>query len=144
MSYFKGYHDEYMSFLHAQRVVNEIVEEYLVLFQKTQPHSPSYNDVRTQGVNMIEEYAIEVERTNLKQRIADAERVLDLKKKLLDLKEDELRKSWDIVDIVYAAKWIDCKKPREIIRDLDLAGKDYSESRIYEVIRLIKSELGVV
>lgn len=142
MRYYKEHRKEYLSYMHAQEVVNEIAEEYLLLFQRTQPHSPSYNDVRMQGVNVIEEYAIEVERTNLRQRIADAEKVLELKKKLLDLKEADLRKSHDIFDIVYAAKWIDCKKPREIIRELDFAGMDYSESRIYEITKRIKAEIG--
>lgn len=142
MRYYKEHRKEYLEYLQAQDVLNDVVNEYLVVFQKTQPHSPCYSGIQFSGIhNKVEDYVIEVESRHLKQRAEDAEKTLHLKKELLDLKEEELRKSRDIYDLLYTAKWIDNKRVKDIIRDLDLKGIYYSTSQIYEIIKRIKKEI---
>ena len=142
MKYYREHRKEYIEFLQAQSILNGVIDDYLQAFQKTQPHSPCYKDIQISGgYNKVEEYIIEVERRDLKRRAEDAERALHLKKELLDLKEAELRKSRDIYDLLYAAKWIDHKKTADIIRDLDFKGIYYSTSQIYEIIKRIRSEI---
>lgn len=142
MRYYKEHRKEYNEYLNAQAILNDVINDYLVAFQKTQPHSPCYSGIKQSGfVNKAEEYIIEVESHNLKRRAEDAERALHLKKELLDLKEAEVRKSRDIYDLLYVAKWIDCMKTKDIIRDLDFKGIYYSTSQIYEIIKRIRNEI---
>ena len=144
MKYYKEHRKAYIDFLNAQNVVNDVVEEYLLAFQKTQPHSPSYSDTGTpigNRVNKTEEYIIEVEHKDLKRRAEDATILLNLKQKLLDIKEVELRKSCNVYDAVYVAKWVDHKKTKDIVRDLDFKGLGYSTSQVYEIIKRIGNEI---
>lgn len=142
MRYYKEHRKAYIDFLNTQSIVNDIVDQYLLAFQRTQPHSPSYSGVQYSGVyNRTEEYIIEVEHGDLKRRAEDAAMLLDLKQKILSIKEAELRKSHDIYDAVYTAKWIDHKKPKDMIRDLDFKGFDYSEGHVYEIIKRISKEI---
>lgn len=134
--------NEYNEFLEAQAVLNGVIEDYLVVFQKTQPHSPCYNGIKNYNrTNRTEEFIIEVERKGLKHRAEEAERVLKLKGELLDIKEAELRKSCDIYDLLYTAKWVDHKKTSDIIRELDFMGIYYSTSQIYEILKRIRNEI---
>lgn len=133
---------EYAEYLRSKEILSEVIDEYSIAFQKTQPHSPAYSDIQMNGyVNRTEEYVIEVERKNLKHRAEFAEKLLGAKKFLLDLKESELRKSMDVYDMVYVAKWIDHKKTKDVIRDLDSKGICYSTSQIYAIIKNIKREV---
>lgn len=142
MKYYKEHRKAYIEFLNAQRIVNDVADEYLAAFQRTQPHSPSYSGVQYSGfVNKTEDYIIEVESKHLKKRAEDAERVLHLKKELLDLKEGELRKSKDVYDLIYAGKYVDHKKVSEIIRDLDFKGICYSTGHVYEILKRIGKEI---
>lgn len=143
MKYYLEHRKAYIEFLQAQAVVNDVVNDYLVAFQKTQPHSPVFTDAGTNSnrVNKTEEYIIEVEHKDLKRRAEDATMLLDLKQKLVDIKEAEARKSCNVYDAVYVAKWIDHKKTKEIIRTLDFKGCSYSSSQVYEIIKLISHEI---
>ena len=91
--------------------------------------------------NSIEDYVIEVEEKRLYQRMRDAGVIIGGKKELADLAEIELRKSKDIYDLVYTAKFVDGKRTKEIYRELDLMGKNYSTSQIYDIIRRIKAQI---
>lgn len=139
---YKEHRKEYVEYQQAQAVLNGIIEEYMQALQRVQPHSPCLSDATTGSrINRTEEYIIEVERKDLKRRAEDAERVLHLKRELLDLKEAELRKSKNVYDCLYAGKWIDHKKVSEIQRELDLKGICYSTSQVYEILKRIRTEI---
>lgn len=139
---YKEHRKEYNEYVQAQAILNNVIDEYIKAFQKTQPHSPCYSGIQMNGhVNRVEEYVIEVENRDLKRRAEDAERVLYLKRELLDLKEAELRKSHNIYDLLYLGKWVDHKKVSEIIRELDFKGICYSTTQVYEIIKRIKAEI---
>lgn len=142
MRYYKEHRKEYNEYIQAQNALRGVIDEYLEAFQRTQPHSPCYTGVQYSGhINRVEEYIIEVEAKHLRQRAEDAERVLHLKKELLDLKEEELRNSKDVYDLIYAGRYIDHKKVSEIIRELDFKGICYSTGHVYEILNRIKAEI---
>lgn len=144
MIYYKEHRKQYIEYLQKKAMCDEIIDEYSVAFQKTQPHSPSYSGVQYSGiVNRVEEYVIEIERKNLKRRAESAKKVLDAKRYLLDLKEAELRKSFDIYDVLYVAKWIDHKSTKDIIHEIGRMGICYSTSQIYAILKQMKCEIGL-
>lgn len=132
----------YCEYLQAQSDLKEVTDEYEVVFQRTQPKGNYSERVSGTPKNKTEEYVIEVERRHLKRRIEDAKEIVETKKFLLDLAEEDLRKSHDIYDLIYTKRWIDHKKPKDIYRELDLMGISYSRSHIYEIIKRIKLTTG--
>lgn len=133
----------FSEYLQAQDTLNKILDEWILAFQKTQPKATTYGDKVQSSVttNSIEDYVIEVEEKHLYRRIHDAGLIITAKKELADLAEIEVRKSKSVWDIIYAAKWIDGKRPKDIYRELDLMGMNYSTSQIYEIIRRIKAQI---
>ena len=133
----------FSEYLQAQDALNKILDEWILAFQKTQPKATTYGDKVQSSIpsNSIEDYVIEVEEKHLYQRIHDAGVIISAKKELADLAEIEVRKSKNIWDIIYTGKWIDGKRPKDIYRELDLMGMNYSTSQIYEIIRRIKAQI---
>ena len=128
----------YLEYKQSQKTVQRILNEREVLFQKTQPRSPSYAD-KVQGgtkVNKTEEYVIDLERRRIKERLTEAEEIMKERQMLLELYETELRKSKNLYDVVYTARWIDGKKP-EAIADETF----YSRSHIYNIIKRISTQI---
>ena len=132
---------QYAEYIQAQQDLQAVIDEYVVVFQKTQP-KVSYGE-HTQGnpTNKTEEYVIEVEQRQLRRRMDEAKAVLEAKRELLDLAEAELRKSRNIYDLIYTKKWVDHKRLKDIYRELDLMGMNYSRSHIYVVINRIKAQI---
>lgn len=126
----------------AQQDLQEVIDEYTVVFQRTQPKVKYGEHIPGTPVNKVEEYVIELERRHLKQRIEDAKAVIEAKKELLDIAEEQLRKSRDIYDLIYTKKWVDHKRPKDIYRELDFMGMSYSRSHIYVVIKRIRQQIG--
>lgn len=133
----------YSEYLQAQEDLNRVLDEWILAFQKTQPKATTYGDKVQSSIdhNSIEEYVIEVEEKHLYQRIRDAETIIAGKKKLADMAEAELRKSKSVIDIIYLDKFVDGMKAKDISKELDLKGMQYSASQIYEIIRRIKRQI---
>ena len=129
----------YIEYKEAQESLNRILDEWILAFQKTQPKSQVYGDKVQTSItgSMLDEYVITVEDKKLYSRINAAEKVMEAKGKLLQAAEDELRKSKNIYDLIYTFKWIDEMKTKEIYRNLDLMGMNYSTSQIYEITKRI-------
>lgn len=134
----------YCEYVQAQEDLNKVLDEWILAFQKTQPRATTYGDKvqATITTNPIEEYVIEVEERHLYERIKDAKLIISAKEDLLRRAEEELRKSKNVYDLIYAAKWIDGERPKDIYRKLNLIGLPYSTDHIYAVIRRIKLQIG--
>lgn len=133
----------YTDYLNAQEELNAILNEWILAFQKTQPRGTSYGD-KVQASNNskpIEDYVIEVEEKHLYRRINDARLILHGKAELLQIAENELKASKNIWDMIYCKKWVEGKRPKDIYRELDLMGMNYSISQIYEIQKRIKSQI---
>ena len=129
-------------YIQAQQDLQEVLDEWEVVFQRTQPKVKYGEHTSGSPVNKVEEYVIEVERRQLRKRIEDAKEVINAKKELLDIAEEQLRKSRDIYDLIYTKKWVDHKRPKDIYRELDFTGMSYSRSHIYVVIKRIRQQIG--
>lgn len=129
-------------YIQAQNDLREVLDEYEMIFQRTQPKVNFSERVSGTPRNKTEEYVIELERRDLNRRIADATAIIQAKKDLLDMAEEELRKSRDIYDLIYLKKWVEHKRPKVIYRELDLMGISYSTSHIYEIIKRIRQTTG--
>lgn len=136
----------YIAYLIAQQNVERILNEHEVLLQKVQPksslaeHEREFLPTVVSGggvpVKKAEEYAIEMERRKIRERLEDAKVILDERKVLLDQKEEELRKSKDVYNMVYCAKWVDGKKSDTIVQETG-----YSRSQIYNIIGHLKTQI---
>ena len=133
----------YIEYLQAQEDLNRVLDEWVLAFQKTQPKSQTYGDKVQSSVtgSMLDEYVIAVEDKRLYARIKSAREIMYGKGELLQIEEDELRKSKNIYDLIYTYKWVDGLKPKEIYRKLDMLGMTYSESQIYEIRKRIKHQI---
>lgn len=140
--YYLEHNKRYCDYLQAQRDLNEVLEEYMIVFQRTQPKGNYSERISGSPKNKTEEYVIELDRRQLNRRIADAKLIIQAKKDLLDMAEEQLRKSKDIYDVIYTKKFVDKKRPKDIYRELDLMGMNYSRSHIYEIIKRIKLTTG--
>lgn len=129
-------------YMQAQNDLQDVLDEYTIVFQKTQPKGNYSERISSTPKNKTEEYVIELDRRQLNRRIADAKLIIKAKKDLLDLAEEQLRKSKDIYDLIYTKRWIDHKRPKDIYRELDLMGMNYSRSHIYEIIKRIRQTTG--
>lgn len=141
MSRYLEHRRRYIEYRQAQEDLNAILNEWILAFQRTIPKI-SYGD-RVQGnpTNKVEEYVIELENKQLRQRQQIAEQIISGKAKLLEIAEKDLRKSHNIYDLIYTFKWVDEMRPKEIYRRLDLMGMNYSTSQIYEITKRIKAQI---
>ena len=118
--------------------VVEILEEQDQLFLQTQPHGISYGDKvkTTSHTNPIESYIIAREQRHIDERLREAKAISKEWENLLDEKEQELRKSKDIVDIIYCLRFIDRQRVRRIHQRVH-----YSESQIYRILEKIRRNI---
>ena len=131
----------YIEYKQACDDLNQVLDEWILAFQRTQPKISYGDKVQGNATNKIEEYVIEVENKRLRERKEVAEQIIDGKAKLLAMAEEELRRSKNIYDMIYTLRWVDGLKPNEIYRKLDMTGHSYSESQIYEIRKRIKAQI---
>lgn len=137
----------YISYLDAQKRYEDILNEYDILLQRVQPknalaeHEREYSNetvLPASGtkVNKAEEYAIAMEQKQIRKRLDDAKYILQERFDLLDLKEQELRKSRDIYNLIYTFKWVDGLKADAIVERTG-----YSRSQVYNILRHLNKQL---
>ena len=131
----------YVEYKQACNDLQTILDEWTLAFQRTLPKISYGDKVQGQPVNKIEEYIIEVEEKGLQQRKEKAEQIIDGRVKLLNLAEQDLRKSKNIYDLIYTLKWVDGLRPKDVYRKLDLMGMNYSTSQIYEITKRIRAQI---
>lgn len=131
----------YIEYKQAQEALNNILNEWIVAFQRTQPKITYGDKVQGNPVNRTEEYVIEVEAKQFPARCEQAKQIMQGKADLLDIAEKDLRKSKNIYDLIYTFRWIDGFRPKDIYRRLDLMGMNYSSSQIYEITKRIATQI---
>lgn len=138
---------QYLSYLDAQHRLEQIINEYEVILAKVQPKSSLSEHEREfsketilppsgKKVNKTEEYAIAMEQRKIRERLSDAKLILQERFTLLDLKEQEIRKSRDIYNRIYTLKWIDGLKAETIIEETG-----YSRSQVYNILKHISKQI---
>lgn len=123
----------------AQKVYDRILLENEKLFQRTQIQGIDYDKEKVKGgkpSNSMETYIIEKEKRHIEERLNEIKTLLDGRKRLLDLKKQELYDSKDLVDKIYRMKYIEHMKWYEISEKLG-----YSKSQIYRITEKIDEEI---
>ena len=137
----------YLRYLEAQKKVEAILNEYEIISQKVQPKNSLAEHEREfskevnlpasgQKVSKVDEYVIAMEQRKIRKRLDDAKLILKERKELLDIKEQELRKSRDIYNRIYTLKWVDGIKVDSIIEETG-----YSRSQVYSIIKRLHKQL---
>jgi predicted nucleic acid-binding protein len=134
----------YLQYIQAQETVQNILDEQTVLFQLTQPKSSVTDAERVSGGSntpKAEEYVIGMEEAHIKERLAVAKDLMYERQALLQAKETELRRSHNIYDAVYLAKWVDGYKADKMLSVLKTRGFYYSRSQVYNIMKRISRQL---
>ena len=142
MHHYLEHNKRYCDWQLAQADLQDAINEKDTVQARVEPKISYGEKVSGSPKNKTEEYVIEMERRRIRERLADLEAIVEARKYLLDTAEKELRKSKDIYDLIYTKKWIDHKRPKDIYRELDLMGMNYSRSHIYEIIKRIRLTTG--
>ena len=114
---YKIYEEYKNRYYETQLQYNAILNEKEELFSITQPQAVKFDKEVVGGgnpVNTFDEYLIKKEKKNIDQRLIEIKSILDDRKRLLELKEDELRHSRNIQDRIYTYRYLDRKKIKNI------------------------------
>lgn len=133
-------YEEYKrNYYKVQKLYNEILEEKEKLFAKTQPKSTKFDKIIVDGGNIsnsFDNYLIIKEKKQIDKRLNEIKIISEDRKKLLDAKEDELRKSKEWIDKIYVYKYIENLQVRKIIHLVP-----YEEAQVYRYLDEIKKTL---
>lgn len=136
---FLDYEREKIKYYKAQEWFDEALNEQERLITRTMPSAIRYNKPVVQSSpdgNVMDDYVIAMEEKRIKRKIAHRRQLLEDRERLLSIKEKELRKSHDKIDIVYVNWKIDGQSPEQISEALH-----YSKSQVYRMIGGIKSAI---
>lgn len=126
-------------FADTQQMMHEILLEKEELFLKTQPKSVKYDSERVAGgdyTNAFDEYVIAKEKRQIDERLQEARQMVEDRKELLRLKEQELRQSRNVTDKIYRMRFLDRIKVHRIASMIG-----YSEASVYRVLHTISETL---
>lgn len=136
----------YLQYREAAQKVENVLNDYEIISAKVQPksslaeHEREFSPVVVaafgQSINKSEEYVIAMEQHRIEERLYSAKLILQERTELLKLKEEEIRKSKDIYNMVYTAKWIDGLKPDAIVKQTG-----YSRSQVYNILGHLTKQL---
>ena len=133
-------YEEYKRKYHEiQKQYDRILLENEELFQRTQIQGIVYDREKVDGgksSNVMESYMTEKDIRKIDERLAEIKVLLDGRKRLLDLKREELRDSKELVDKVYRMKYLDHMRVREISDKLC-----YSKTQLYRIVEKIDEEI---
>jgi hypothetical protein len=131
------YHDLKLKYNEAKSDYENKLEEKAKLFYDTQPKAVRPKEI----VNHISitsdkylDYCVKIEVVDIE--VENARNLLGVREYRLKLKEMELRESKEILDIVYAMKFIDKMKVKHIARKMI-----YSYQRIYQLLDEINENI---
>lgn len=133
------YYECQQKYRDAQSVYDGVLEDRELLFERTQPKSTEYDKERLDGgkqSNVFDDYLVQLERKRIDERLEEADRILELRKHLLELKEAELRKSSEPADRVYVLRYLEHCRIHKIASKIN-----YSESQIYRILSTIKADI---
>lgn len=119
--------------------LNNYIDKKTMLFIKTLPSAVKVKgETITGGIheNPFELYVQKKDELDLDRKILEAQSILNESKRLLDIKELELRQSKDWYDIIYCYYFLDGLTIRAIARKIP-----YSISQTGKIIKKIKQNL---
>lgn len=136
---FLEYERAKIKYYKAQMWFENALSEQERLITKTMPSAITYNKPNVKSSpkgNALDDYVIAKEEKRIDKKISRMRKLMDDREKILKVKEQELRKSHDKMDLVYTKWKIDGQSPEEISEVLH-----YSKSQVYRMIGGIKSAI---
>ena len=124
-------------YVEAQKRFDEVLTEKERLLTRTLPSAIRYDKDVVQSSptdSPLDDYIIQMEQKELYERIKELRAVLEGRERLLQIAEQELRKSHDKMDIIYLRKYVDRWHPHKISKDLN-----YSKSQVYRLLSQIQT-----
>lgn len=133
-------YNEYKNkYYETQQRYNETLNEKEELFAITQPKATKFDTERVAGgnpVNTFDEYLIQKERKSIDQRLEEIKSILDDRERLVKLKEEELRASNNIQDMIYKYRYLDRLTIEKITRLVN-----YSRPQVFRILKIIRNNL---
>ena len=129
-------------YMAAQKDYDSIINEKENLFRATQPKGTDFSKEKVVGgisSNLFDNYLVESELKGIDKRLEIARSILEARKVLYQLKEEELKLSKDVYDRVYVYKEL---YKLQIYKVAGLVG--YSEPQIYRILRKIKKNIKMI
>lgn len=136
---YKEYHECYKKYLDIKTLYEKLIEEKERLFLETQPKSTKYDKVSVDGgknTNTFDNYLMKKEKRQLDKQIEEAKTLMDERLHILRQKELDLRQSKEVIDKIYAYRFIDCLSVKKISGIMY-----YQEANIYRKINEIKRNI---
>lgn len=126
----------------AQEDYDSILSEKEKLFRSTQPKGTDFSKEKVSGgtsSSPFDNYLIESELKGIDKRLEIARSILEARKVLFQLKEEELKLSKDVYDRVYVYKEM---YKLQVYKVAGLVG--YSEPQVYRILRKIKKNIKLI
>ena len=136
---FEVYKNKYYE---AQKKYDAILSEKEILFNKTQPKATNYSAEKVRGGetnNSFDIYLIAKDEKLIDERLDEIKAILEDRKDLLKMKEEELRESKNVHDRIYVCRYLDRIKVRRIARIVS-----YSEIQIYRILKQIEKNVKMI
>ena len=118
-------------YLDLQEQFNHFLTEKERILTKTFPNAIRYDKEKTSSSNdgnPLEDYVVELEEAKIDESLDRIRQLIDDRKRLLDLKEQELRMSQDLYDKVYRMRFLDGYGINKVAKILH-----YSRAQIYRI-----------
>lgn len=118
-----------------QEIFGQILMEQEELFNITQLNAICYSEKidNNSKSSLFDYYLSQKEKKQIDERLAEAKKILEERFYLLKIKENELRKSKNLFDLIYIYKFVDGLRIDVIAKKLN-----YSKSQIYRKIEKIE------
>jgi hypothetical protein len=137
---YKTYAEYKNKYLEAQKKYDEILSEKEELFLRTQPKATKYDKEIVSGSTIHSDsfatYVSKMEEKKIEERLDAARSILEDRRRLLKLKEEELRQSKNIEDMIFVQRYLE-NKPVKIIK----ARIPYCRSSIYGILQKIEKNI---
>lgn len=126
------------SYDESLKLLKEALDRKEEAFTRTLPNAIRYDLQKvmhsTSANSALDDYVMDIEKIN--EQVREARIIVIERKEMLDMKEDELRKSQNTTSLVFCLRYIDGLKVDRIARKLS-----YKQETIYYHIGKIKHEL---
>ena len=138
---YKEYEEYRTKYYEAQKTYDAVLNEKEMLFLRTQPSSIDYDKEIVSGgspSNSFDTYLIAKEKNQIDARLKEAESILEDRKKLFKIKENELYHSKDWNDVIYKYYFIEKLSIRKIAMRIP-----FSSTEIFRKIQIIRKNINL-
>lgn len=135
---FVEYEEYKLKYINTQSMFNSILMEQEELFTRTQPNAVRYDKDRVQSSpsnSQFDNYLTQKEKLRIDERLKEVKALIEEREFILQKKEEELRQSNDLIDMIYTLRYIDRMKVEKIAKRLN-----YSVAQIYRYLETIEKK----